>query len=65
MAGNAAETLENPKAPVRARRLSRLRAAGSAEGIAEARIAAAELSLAGAYALADAIDAIRRAAGAM
>jgi hypothetical protein len=58
MAEKPAETLEK----ARTHRLTRLREAGLAEGVAESRIAAAELSLAGAYALADAIDAIRRAA---
>jgi hypothetical protein len=47
----------------RAARLARLRAAGRAEGVDARAIDAAEASLAGAFALGDFMDAIRRAAG--
>lgn len=51
-----------PKAAARAARLARLRAIGRAEGVAQREIDAAEASLAGAFALADFMDAIWRAA---
>jgi hypothetical protein len=47
------------KTTVRAARLARLRVIGRAEGVAQREIDAAEASLAGAYALADFVDAIR------
>jgi hypothetical protein len=52
-----------PKAAARAARLARLRAIGRAAGIAEGAIDTAEASLAGAFALGDFLDSLRRAAG--
>ena len=52
---------DTPKRTARAARLARLRAAGLAEGVPQRAIAAAEASLAGAFALADFADAIRSA----
>jgi hypothetical protein len=53
-----------PKKASRAARLARLGAIGRAEGLAQRDIDAALASLGGAYALADFVDAIRRAADA-
>ena len=57
---NALESLKNRDSRTAA--LRRLRVSGLAEGIPAARIAAAERSLETAFALADVMDAIRRAA---
>ncbi len=50
------------KPAVRASRLAQLRVIGRSQGVAQREIDAAEASLAGAFALADFVDAIRRAA---
>ena len=49
------------KMSARAARLARLRSIGQAEGVPQRAIDAAEASVAGAYALADFVDAIRQA----
>ena len=51
-----------PRGAPRASQLARLRAIGRAQGVAQREIDAAETSLMGAFALADFVDAIRRAA---
>jgi hypothetical protein len=51
-----------PKSAARAAGLARLTAIGRAAGVAQREIDAAEASLAGAFALGDFMDAIRRAA---
>jgi hypothetical protein len=62
-AGISAEILghDAPKRATRAARLARLRAIGRAQRVPQRAIDAAEASLAGAFALADFVDAIRRA----
>jgi hypothetical protein len=54
---------DGPKKAARAARLARLRTIGRAQGVDECAIRAAETSLAGAFALGDFMDALRRAAG--
>jgi hypothetical protein len=51
------------KAAIRAARLARLRAIGRAEGVDGRAIDAAAASLAGAFALGDFMDSLRRTAG--
>jgi hypothetical protein len=54
---------DGPKAAARAAQAVRLRAIGRAQGVGESAIAAAEASLAGAFALGDFMDGLRHMAG--